>query len=203
MLPPTATGSGESDFSTRRFAPALTVVEALLELLPGTASSGEVTVAVLVTIVPFGVAATTFSTKVIVLVPTGTDGLMQFVPVPPTGGEHVHPAPGVTETNVVPAGVASEREVFDAAFGPALVTVIVYVMFDPATTGSGESTFETERSAVAATAGSVGGNSTPTRVNAKMIQRSDAFTVAPPPRLSVPAPCVVHLVVAGRNLQLP
>src|SRR6266511_1013422 len=169
MLPPTATGSGESDFRTRRFAPALTVVEALLELLPGTASSGEVTVAVLVTIVPFGVAAATFTTKVIVL-------------VPPTGGEHVHPAPGVTETNVVPAGVASEREVFDAAFGPALVTLIVYVMFDPATTGSGESTFETERSAVAATAGSVGSNSTPPRVNAKQIQRADAFTVAPPPR---------------------
>src|SRR6266511_2941930 len=168
MLPPTATGSGESDFSTRRFAPALTVVEALLELLPGTASSGEVTVAVLVTIVP----------------------------VPPTGGEHVHPAPGVTETNVVPAGVASEREVFDAAFGPALVTVIVYVMFDPATTGSGESTFETERSAVAATAGSVGGNSTPTRVNAKMIQRSDAFTVAPPPRVSWSGTSSYTLVVA-------
>src|SRR6266508_4341572 len=156
----------------------------------------EVTVAVLVTIVPFGVAAATFTTKVIVLVPTGTDGLMQFVPVPPTGGEHVHPAPGVTETNVVPAGVASEREVFDAAFGPALVTVIVYVMFDPATTGSGESTFETERSAVAATAVTAGGNSTPTRVNAKMIQRSDAFTVAPPPRVSWSGTSSYTLVVA-------
>ncbi len=135
-------------------------------------------------IVPFGVAATTFSTKVIVLVPTGTEGLVQVcVPVPPTGsGGHVHPAPGVTDTNVVPAGVVSEKETLDATSGPALVTLIVYVMFDPATTGSGESTFETERSAVAATAGSVGSNSTPPRVNAKQIQRADAFTVAPPPR---------------------
>src|SRR6266511_4927656 len=172
MLPPTATGSGESDFSTRRFAPALTVVEAVPELLVGTASSGEVTVAVLVMIVPFGVAAATFRTKVIVLVPTGTDGLVQVcVPVPPTGsGGQVHPAPGVTDTNVVPGGVVSERETFDAASGPELVRSIVYVMVEPATTGSGESTLETERSAVAATAGIAVANSTPTRVNAEQIQ---------------------------------
>src|SRR6266545_7880280 len=202
MLPPTATGSGESDFRTRRFAPALTVVVAVAELLVVTASSGEATVAVLVTIVPFGVAAATFTTKVIVLVPTGTDGLMQFVPVPPTDGEHVHPAPGVTETNVVPAGVASEKETLDATSGPALVTLIVYVMFDPATTGSGESTFETERSAVAATAVTAGGNSTPTRVNAKMIQRSDAFTVAPPPRVSWSGTFLLHPGCRDRNPQL-
>jgi hypothetical protein len=88
----------------------------------------------------------------------------------------------VTDTNVVPAGVVSEKETLDATSGPALVTLIVYVMFDPATTGSGESTFETERSAVAATAVTAGGNSTPTRVNAKMIQRNEVFIVAPPPR---------------------
>jgi hypothetical protein len=205
MLPPTATGSGESDFRTRRFAPALTVVVALAELLAVTASSGEVTLAVLVTIVPFSVAAATFRTKVIVLVPTGTEGSVQIcVPVPPTGsGGHVHPAPGVTETNVVPAGVVSETETFDAASGPALVTLIVYVMFDPATTGSGESTFETERSAVAPTAVTGGSNSTLRRVNAKMIQRSEAFTVAPPPRLSWSDAFLLHLVLAGHNLQLP
>src|SRR6266540_1427157 len=100
MLPPTATGSGESDFRTRRFAPALTVVEALLELLPGTASSGEVTVAVLVTIVPFGVAAATFTTKVIVLVPTGTDGLMQFGP---------DAASNTSLSDATPAGTTSIR----------------------------------------------------------------------------------------------
>src|SRR6266540_4429536 len=103
MLPPTATGSGESDFRTRRFAPALTVVVALAELLAMTASSVEATLAVFVMIVPFGVAAETFNTKVIVLVPTGTEGLKQVcVPVPPTGsGGHVQLAPGVTKTNVV------------------------------------------------------------------------------------------------------
>jgi hypothetical protein len=48
------------------------------------------------------------------------------VPVPPTwSGGHVHPAPGATETNVVPAGVVSERETFEAASGPAFVTLIV------------------------------------------------------------------------------
>src|SRR6266511_3107005 len=127
MLPPTATGSGESDFRTRRFAPALTVVVALAELLAGTASSGEVTLAVLVMTVPLGVAAATFRIRVIVLVPTGTDGSVQVcVPVPPTrSGGHVHPAPGVTETNVVPAGVVSDSETFDAASGPELVTLIV------------------------------------------------------------------------------
>src|SRR4030095_12981955 len=117
----------ESDFRTRRFAPPLTVVVAPAELLAETASSGEVTLAVLVMTVPLGVGAATFRTRVILLVPTGTDGSWQVcVPVPPTGsGGHVHPAPGVTETNVVPAGVVSERETFDAASGPALVTLIV------------------------------------------------------------------------------
>src|SRR6266498_4446414 len=204
MLPPTATGSGESDFRTRRFAPALTVVVALAELLAVTASSGEVTLAVLVMIVPFGVAAATLRTKVIVLVPTGTEGLVQVcVPVPPTGsGGHVHPAPGVTETNVVPAGVVSEREVLEAASGPALVTLIAYVMVEPATTGSGESTFETERSAVAATAGTIDANSTPPSVNAKQIQRNDAFTVTASSPVVVRC-LLLRLVVAIHNLQLP
>src|SRR6266498_349689 len=204
MLPPTATGSGESDFRTRRFAPELTVVVALAELFPVIASSVEATLAVLVMIVPFGVAAATFRTKVIVLVPTGTEGLVQVcVPVPPTGsGGQVHPAPGVTDTNVVPGGVVSERETFDAASGPELVTLIVYVMVEPATTGSGESTLETERSAVAATAGIAVANSTPTRVNAEQIQRSDAFTVAPPPRVSWSRTFLLHYRCRHRNLQL-
>src|SRR6266545_535885 len=205
MLPPTATGSGESDFRTRRLAPELTVVVAVAELLAVTASSGEVTLAVLVMIVPFGVAAATFRTRGIVLVPTGTEGSVQTsVPVPPTGsGGQVHPGPGVTETNVVPTGVVSERETLDAAPGPALVTMIVYVMFDPANTGSGESTLESERSAVAAPAGTAGGNRTATMVNTNQIQRRDAFTVAPPPRLSCFGALLLHLVVAGYNLQLP
>jgi len=169
-----------------------------------TASSGEATLAVLVMIVPLGVAAATLRTKVIVLVPTGTEGLAQiWVPVPPTGsGGHVHPAPGVTETNVVPAGVVSEREVLEAASGPALVTLIAYVMVEPATTGSGESTFETERSAVAATAGTIDANSTPPSVNAKQIQRNDAFTVTASSPVVVRC-LLLRLVVAIHNLQLP
>src|SRR6266508_2427850 len=168
----------------------------------------EDTVAVLLITVPLAVPGLTFTTSVNdAEVEAASAPIVQvWVPVPPnTNDEQLHPAAGVNERKVVfagitslrvTAGVASEREVFDAAFGPALVTVIVYVMFDPATTGSGESTFETERSAVAATAVTAGGNSTPTRVNAKMIQRSDAFTVAPPPRVSWSGTSSYTLVVA-------
>jgi hypothetical protein len=75
-------------------------------------------------------------------------------------------------------------------------------MFDPATTGSGESTFETKRSAVAATAGTAGSNSALTTVNAKHIHRSDAFTVAPPPRVSWFGTFLLHPRSRHHNLQL-
>jgi hypothetical protein len=128
MLPPTLTGSGESAFVTRRFAPVpVTVVVVPAVLFPLTPSSGELTVALFVITVPLSVPTATFTTNVIVLEPTPTDGLVHvWVPAPPTGsGGQVHPAPAAMETNVVPAGIVSEMLAFDAASGPAFVTVIV------------------------------------------------------------------------------
>jgi hypothetical protein len=130
MFPPVETGSGESDFVTRRSAPRplLTVVIAVAELLPVLGSSGELAVAVFVMTVAFGVAALTFTTRVIVtLEPLARVGPEQFTaPVPPTTGVvgHVQPAVALTETNVVFAGVESLRVGPVAGSGPVLATVI-------------------------------------------------------------------------------
>lgn len=62
------------------------------------------------------------------------------VPVPPAGGgtqENAGPAVCVDETKVVPVGTGSLSVTFEAAEGPALVTVTVYETFDPATTPLG------------------------------------------------------------------
>src|SRR6266540_972909 len=117
MFPPVETGSGESDFVIRRSAPMaappLTVVVAVAELLPALGSSGELAVAVLEMIVPPGVPALTFTTRVIVtLEPLARVGPEQVTPpVPPTTGVvgHVQPPVGLTERNVVFAGVESLR----------------------------------------------------------------------------------------------
>ena len=60
--------------------------------------------------------------------------------------------PPVAETKVVPAGTGSEMATLDASEGPALETPIVYVRSVPAVTGSTESVFVMERSALVATA---------------------------------------------------
>jgi hypothetical protein len=187
MLPPTLTGSGESAFVTRRFAPApLTAVVVVAVLLAVTASSGELTVALFVITVPAGVAAVTYSTRAMELDPTPTDGLVQaWVPVPPSGsGEHVHPAAAATETNVVPAGVVSETVTFDAASGPAFVTVIEYVMFEPARTGSGASILEIERSAIAADAGAADNRMSAIAVTQSGIERMNALMAVASSRVS-------------------
>jgi hypothetical protein len=131
MFPPVETGSGESDFVIRRSAPPppLTVVVAVPELLLALASSGELAVAVLVMIVPPGVPALTFTTRVIVtLEPLARVGPEQLTaPVPPTTGAvgHVQPPVALSETNVVFAGVESVRVGLEAGSCPLLATVIV------------------------------------------------------------------------------
>ena len=69
-------------------------------------------------------------------------------PVPPTAGVvAVHPPGTLKLTKVVFAGTLSERLTVAPLLGPALFTVMVYVMFCPAETGSGVSVFVIERSA--------------------------------------------------------
>ena len=77
------------------------------------------------------------------------------------GVTQLHPAGEESETKVVPGGSVSSSDTEAAALGPALVTVMVYVRFVPAVTGSGESTLVTESGATEATVvaalGQVGG----------------------------------------------
>jgi hypothetical protein len=60
--------------------------------------------------------------------------------------EGVHPAGAVNDTKVVFAGTVSDNETFAAGVLPLLVTLIEYVMSEPAVTGSGRSVLVTERS---------------------------------------------------------
>ena len=128
-MPPAVAGSGESVFVTETSAPVATVVVAVAELFAGTGSGVvEAAVAVLPITVPAGVAAFTFTTRVNTsAAPIGTLALVQLIePVPPTAGvrQPLHPAGADRDTNVVFAGVESERVVSTAASGPAFETVI-------------------------------------------------------------------------------
>ena len=128
----------------------MTVVVAVA-LVSAESGSGvtEVTVAVFERTVPSGVAPSTAATIVKVAEPTGSEAIEQeTVPFVPTAGvEQLQPAGALTETKVVPAGSGSESGTVSAAMVPAFATVTVQVRFAPATTGSGVSTFVTERSA--------------------------------------------------------
>src|SRR5512132_2316713 len=128
MFPCATAGSGESDFRTSRLAPELTVVVAVAELFPAAGSSVDVTLAVLLTIVPLGVAAFTFTTSAKDPLPlAGRVAMVQLtVPVPPTAGVvQVHPAGDVRDTNVVVAGRVSDRATVVAAAAVRFVTAIV------------------------------------------------------------------------------
>src|SRR4029450_1331075 len=127
MFPLATAGSGESDFRTRRLAPELTVVVAVAELFPAAGSSVDVMLAVLLTIVPLGVAAFTFTTSAKAPLPfAGSVAMVQFtVPVPPTAGVvQVHPAGDVRDTNVVFAGRVSDRATVVAAAAVRVGTAI-------------------------------------------------------------------------------
>src|SRR5262245_24287850 len=138
---------------------AATVVVAVAVLLPVFVSPVAVTVAELLMTVLTGVAALTLTTSVKVAVPAGASVAVVFVvvtvPVPPTVGVlDVQPVGADNETNVVLAGITSESVMLLAAAAPVplLVSVIVYVMFWPAVTGSGVSTLVTPTSMVGAAA---------------------------------------------------
>jgi hypothetical protein len=106
-------------------------------------------VAVLEMEVPTGWAGLVATTSVKTLLPMDMLAIEQvIVPVAPTAGVvHDQPPGGVSETNVVTIGNVSVSETLVASLGPALLTVMVYVMLFPGVTGSGESVFVTERSA--------------------------------------------------------
>ena len=119
--------------------PAMTAVFAAAELLPKFISADiPLTIAVLVIVAPG--AALTFTTRLIATDPAGAiaPSEQMTAPVPPTGG--VLQLPGlVSDTNVVPAGITSVKVTPASVLGPLFETAIVYVMFEPVTTGSGAS----------------------------------------------------------------
>ena len=71
--------------------------------------------------------ATTFTVRVTVAEPPefNVPIVHWTLPLLPAAGEVHEPCEVVTEENVVPVGVVSSTTVFDAASGPALLTVIV------------------------------------------------------------------------------
>jgi hypothetical protein len=109
----------------------------------------DVTVAVFEMTVLSTTVASTFTVSVKTAEPMPSDAIEQLTgPVPPTAGaEHDQPPGAESDTNVVPAGSVSLSETVAALLGPAFDAVMVYVMFVPASTGSGVSTFVIERSA--------------------------------------------------------
>ena len=131
MLLPTTTGSGLSTFVTERSAlpaAAATVVVAVAELFAGLGSVVvEETDAVLVMTVPPAVAPSTATTSVNDALPAIMLAFVQEIePVAPTAGVvQLHPPGDDSTTNVVFAGTESVSVTFAAAFGPALLTVIV------------------------------------------------------------------------------
>ena len=156
------------------------MVVSVSELFALTGSlTAEDTDAVFVIVVPLGVAGFTFTTiENAAVASSANEATAQLTdPVPPAEGI-AHPAEGETETNVVFAGVASVRTTLVAVSGPSLSMTIVYVMFEPAVTGSGESVFVTERSAGSstATAGIAGSRSKPPATSPIKARRVDEVT---------------------------
>ena len=107
--------------------PMLVVIAALLFAVARSAET-EVTLA-LAAMVPLAAAPTRTTTVNVATPPEGNELMPQpTLPVPPTAGfVEVQPAAGVTDSNVVFAGTANVSWAFEAACGPALRTVIVYV----------------------------------------------------------------------------
>src|SRR5439155_1150841 len=96
----------------------------------------------------------TWTTRVKVAVaPLANEAVVQFtVPVQPAAGVvQLQPAGVGIDWNVVCDGNGSFMVTLAAAFGPALLTVIVYVSGPPGVTGSGESVLLMARSASART----------------------------------------------------
>lgn len=161
IVPPASTGFGDAEFVIVRSAEfaAATMTTAVAELFARLGSFvPEATDTVSAICVPLTVAGLTVTTTVKVVVPDapeGTSGFVQLIaPVPPTDGvlqlQPVAPAPeSAMDWKVVFAGICSLAVAFTASCGPALVTVCVYVIWPPATTGFGVAVFVTARSAPA------------------------------------------------------
>jgi hypothetical protein len=130
-----------------------TIVVAVALLLPLFGSIVVVlTVAVFVISAFAGIAMLTLTTifNTAISLAAIEDFVNVTVPVPPAAGDVMaQPTPLITIalTNVVLAGAASVKVTLTALLGPLLVSVIVYVRFDPAITGSGESVLVMARSA--------------------------------------------------------
>src|SRR2546425_664210 len=155
-VPPGVTGSGESVLVIARLASARTVVVAMAVLLVrfGSKVVAELTVAVLESVLPSSAAGLTWTPRVKVAVaPLANEPMVQFtVPVEPAAGVvQLQPAGVGIDWNVVSAGSGSFIVTLAAAFGPALLTVIVYVSVPPGVTGSGESVLVIARLASART----------------------------------------------------
>src|SRR3989441_184440 len=150
-VPPGVTGFGEPVLVIARSASARTVVVAMAVLLRRFASKvAELTVAVLVSVLPSGAAGLTWTARVKVAVaPLANKAVVQFtVPVEPAAGVvQLQPVGVGIDWNVVCAGNGSFMITLAAAFGPALLTVIVYVSVPPGVTGFGEPVLVIARSA--------------------------------------------------------
>src|SRR5215470_14934172 len=125
MLPPAATGSGESLFVTARSACVITPVVAVAVLLAVFGSFVALAaVAVLVMVAPLATLLLSLTTMVKVAVSALATVALEktTLPVPPTGGVvAVQPAGAVAETKVVLAGTASVTVALLAEPGPLLV----------------------------------------------------------------------------------
>src|SRR5258708_2021372 len=126
MSKPTAVGVGGPLFVTARSALFETVVDAVELLFAGLLSVVVVvTVAVLLSVVPFGVAAFTFATSVKVAEAPLISDAIEHVVVAPVVQTKVGPVVWFSETNVVLAGSVSLNETDEASDGPLFATVIV------------------------------------------------------------------------------
>ena len=125
---PASTGLGEAEFVTIICACAVvpTSVTAMAVLFAELGSfTDELTVAVLVMMVPFAVPEFTFTTivRLAAVLAAMVNALQTMLPVPPAPCEmQFHPAGAVIEAIVVFAGTASTSVTLSAALGPLLVT---------------------------------------------------------------------------------
>src|SRR4051812_2497737 len=148
IVPPGAADVAGVVFVIERSAETTCVVAvtALLPVLLSKLSLDAVTVSLIVPDV-----ATTFTSSTKKPLPAaGKEAIEQvIVPVPPTAGVvHDQNNGGFIATNVVPAGTVCVIFTLVAVSGPLFVIDCVYVSVPPVATGSGESTFVAERSAV-------------------------------------------------------
>ena len=146
---PTVAEFGVPIFVIERSAIPATGVVAVAELFSGARSVVTAfTVAVLVTAVTVAVGAIA-TTRVNCALPVLSDAVEHATvpPAPTAGVEQDQPPAAVSETNVVAGGSVSDNVTDAAAFGPLLVTVMVYVRFWPTVAEFGVPIFVMLRSA--------------------------------------------------------